>query len=195
MSWFRLTRGVLVLAAILLPAFVLSGAAPASKPARKSSAGGNKEMIERGRYVTTICGCNDCHTPGTLFGAPDFSRQLSGTEVGWSGPWGVSYPRNLTPDKETGLGSWTDDQIMTAFRTGKRPDGRVLLPPMPWQMYANLNDKDAHAVVAFLRSLQPVSHKVPDIVPPGQQPSTPVIQFPAPGAWDAPRTSTEAPSH
>lgn len=185
MSWFRLSRIAILLTAVAVPALVLTGAAPSGKKAKADP------KVERGKYIVTICGCNDCHTPGTLFGAPDFDRQLSGSEVGWSGPWGTSYARNLTPDKETGLGAWSDQDIKTAFRTGRRPDGRVLNPPMPWQMYTAMNDKDADAVVAFLRSLKPVSHKVPDIVPPGQQASTPVIVFPAPSAWDAPRGAGE----
>ena len=187
MSWFRIARGVLVVAAIALPALALSGAAPAAKGKLSSNA-----QIERGKYLVGICSCNDCHTPGTLFGAPDFDRMLSGSEVGWSGPWGVSYARNLTPDKETGLGTWSDKDIITAFRTGKRPDGRVLNPPMPWQNLNGMSDKDAQAIVAFLRSIPAVSHKVPEIVPPGTPPSTPVIPFPAPGAWDAPKAAPGA---
>jgi len=186
-SWFRIARGVLVVAAIALPALALSGAAPAAKSKLSSNA-----QIERGKYLVGICSCNDCHTPGTLFGAPDFDRMLSGSEVGWSGPWGVSYARNLTPDKETGLGTWSDKDIITAFRTGKRPDGRVLNPPMPWQNLNGMSDKDAQAIVAFLRSIPAVSHKVPEIVPPGTPPSTPVIPFPAPGAWDAPKAAPGA---
>jgi len=173
--------------AIALPVLALSGAAPAAKSKLNSNA-----QIERGKYLVSICSCNDCHTPGTLFGAPDFDRMLSGSEVGWSGPWGVSYARNLTPDKETGLGTWSDKDIITAFRTGKRPDGRVLNPPMPWQNLNAMSDKDAAAIVAFLRSIPAVSHKVPDIVPPGTSPSTPVIPFPPPGAWDAPKAAPGA---
>lgn len=184
MSWFRVSRGILFVAAITVPVLVLSGATPPAK-------GKLSPQAERGRYLVTIMGCNDCHTPGTLFGAPDFDRQLSGSEVGWSGPWGVSYPRNLSSDKETGLGAWSDQDIKTAIRTGRRPDGRVLNPPMPWQMYTALADKDVESIIAFLRTLPAVSHKVPEIVPPGQQPTTPVIVFPAPGAWDAPRGATE----
>ena len=185
MLWFRVSRATLVVAAILIPVLALSGAGPAKKPAAAKTTGGSK--VERGRYLVQICSCNDCHTPGTLFGAPDFERMLSGSEVGWSGPWGVSYARNLTPDKETGIGSWSDEDIIKAFRTGKRPDGTVLQPPMPWQNLNAMSDADAKAIVAFLRSIPAISHKVPDKLAPGQQPTTPVIPFPAPGAWDAPK--------
>jgi hypothetical protein len=74
---------------------------------------------------------------------------------------GTFVGRNLTPDKETGLGNWTDAQIIAAFQTGVRPDGRMLAPKMPWRAYAGLTKSDAAAIVAYLRSLPPVSHKVP----------------------------------
>jgi len=69
--------------------------------------------------------------------------------------------RNLTSDKETGLGSWTREQIATAITTGKRPDGRVLAPVMPWRAYAQLTRMDALAIAAYLQSLPPVRHDVP----------------------------------
>lgn len=188
MSWFRLVRSGLVLAALILPVLALTGAAPtASTPKAKADA--NAKQIARGKYLVTIQGCSDCHTPGTLYGAPDFSRQLSGSEVGWGGPWGVSYAANLTPDKETGMGTWSAKQIVTAIRTGVRPDGTVLQPPMPWQNLNLLTDEDAYAIAAYLQSIPPVSHKVPEKVAPGQQAQTPVIAFPAPGAWDAPKSA------
>ena len=80
------------------------------------------ELIARGKQISFSSGCVDCHTPGTLYGTPDTTRMLSGSELGWEGPWGVSFPRNLTPDMETGIGSWTEDQIIAAFRTGHRPE-------------------------------------------------------------------------
>ena len=148
------------------------------------------DTLAIGERVTFTSGCQDCHTPGTLYGEPDMARQLSGSELGWSGPWGVSFPRNLTPDMETGIGSWTEEQIVTAIRTGMRPDGRLLNPPMPWPMYSRLTDLDAHAVAKYLKSLPPVSHRVPDIVPPGATPplGTAALYFPPPPAWDAPKT-------
>jgi mono/diheme cytochrome c family protein len=142
--------------------------------------------IERGEYLVTVGNCNDCHTPGYLYGAPDFSRRLSGSELGWTGPWGVAFPRNLTPDPETGLGNWTDEQIITAVRTGMRPDGRMLAPFMPYANFSKFSDEDAQAIVAYLRSLPPVSHKVPDPVPPGEKYDGAVMVFPPPPAWDVP---------
>src|SRR5512134_1710889 len=107
-----------------------------------------KGLVERGRYLAITMGCNDCHTPGTLYGSPDFKRELSGSEVGWRGPWGISFARNLTPDPETGLGSWTADEIANALRSGVRKDGSVLLPPMPWQNTSQMSEPDLRALVA-----------------------------------------------
>jgi mono/diheme cytochrome c family protein len=175
--WTPLTVSVVCIAAAL----ALMGAAPAKDT--------NAARIQRGGYLATIEGCNDCHTPGTLYGAPDFSRRLSGSELGWRGPWGVSYPRNLTPDMETGIGSWTEKQIVDALRTGMRPNGKPLLPPMPWPNFTALTDEDAYALAAYLKSLPAVSHKVPDAVTPDQALAVKgsIIDFPAPSAWDAPR--------
>lgn len=152
------------------------------------TAAAKQDPVERGAYLVTIMGCNDCHTPGYLYGQPDMNRMLSGSEVGWVGPWGVAYSRNLTPDQETGLGSWTDEQIVTVLRTGQRPDGRMLAGIMPWANFSQLTDDDVHAIVAYLRSIPPVSHKAPDPVPPGQQGAN-MILFPPPPAWDVPPPS------
>jgi mono/diheme cytochrome c family protein len=75
--------------------------------------------VERGKYLVTISGCNDCHTPGYFFGKPDMSRFLGGSDVGFEIPGlGVFVGPNITPDKETGIGSWTAEQIVTAIQTG-----------------------------------------------------------------------------
>lgn len=180
-------------AVLALLAAVAAGAttALAGQAAKKDHA----SRVERGRYLSIIAACNDCHTPGTFYGAPDYDRTLSGSELGWIGPWGVSFPRNLTPDVETGIGSWTERQIVDALRTGMRPDGSVLLPPMPWPMYTALSDEDAFAIAAYLKSLAPVKHRTPDAVPPGVAYDGPVLRFPAPPAWDAPREGATAANH
>jgi mono/diheme cytochrome c family protein len=89
-------------------------------------------QVARGRFLVTIAGCSDCHTPGALLGSPDMKRYLGGSDVGFAIPGaGVFVGENLTPDKETGLGSWTDEQIIAAIRTGKTPEGRELSAVMP----------------------------------------------------------------
>src|ERR1700731_39783 len=90
------------------------------------------------------------------------ARFLGGSEVGFEIPGlGVFHGPNLTPDKETGLGNWTSEQIVTAMQTGFRPDGRGLAPIMPWRAFASLSKSDAQAIVAFLQTLPPVKNKVP----------------------------------
>jgi mono/diheme cytochrome c family protein len=129
--------------------------------------------VERGKYLVTIASCNDCHTPGHFLGKPDFSRTLAGSDVGFAIPGvGAFVGRNLTPDKETGLGSWTDDQIISAITAGVRPDGRRLAPIMPWQGLSHLTSEDAHAIVAYLRSLPPVKNAVPGPFGPKEVPTT-----------------------
>jgi len=118
--------------------------------------------IARGKYLATLGGCNDCHTPGSFFGKRDLSRTLAGSEVAFEIPGlGAFVGPNLTPDKETGLGDWSVEQIMTALRTGKRPDGRELAPIMPWRDFASLTDSDARSIALYLKNLPPVKHKVP----------------------------------
>jgi mono/diheme cytochrome c family protein len=138
--------------------------------------------IERGKYLVTLASCNDCHTPGYFLGKPDFSRTLAGSDVGFTIPGlGAFVGRNLTPDKETGLGDWTDDQIISAITAGIRPDGRRLAPIMPWQGLSHLSSEDAHAIVAYLRSLPPIKNAVPGPFGPKDVPSTLVFVI-VPGA-------------
>jgi mono/diheme cytochrome c family protein len=142
--------------------------------------------VERGKYLVTIGGCNGCHTPGYFLGKLDMSRQLGGSEVGFDVPnLGVFYGPNLTMDKDTGLGGWTGEQIVTALTTGVRPDGRKLAPIMPWQAFAVLTKADASAVVAYLRSLPPVRNKVPGPFGPVEAPTSFVMKIVPPDAPDA----------
>jgi mono/diheme cytochrome c family protein len=136
-------------------------AAPLTSPALADDA-----QVSRGRYLVTIAGCSDCHTPGALLGTPDMKRYLGGSDVGFAIPGaGVFVGQNLTPDKETGLGKWTDGQVIAAFRTGKTPEGRGLSPVMPYPALSHLSDADAQAIVAFLKSLPAVSNETKNFGP------------------------------
>jgi len=168
---------------MVISAALISCAKQTPAPAPVSGA----DQVARGKYLVTVLGCNDCHTPGYFYGAPDEARILSGRELGWKGPWGVSYPRNLTPEPQTGIGAWSEADIMNAIRTGKRPDGRMLLPPMPWPDLAALTDEDAAAIAKYLKTLTPVPHTVPDIVAPGAPVKGSFFTLPPPSAWDAPK--------
>jgi cytochrome c len=151
-------------------------------------------VIERGSYLVRTMGCNDCHTPwkmGPHGPEPDMSRALTGhpeevgplppadhskgpwiwsgapTNTAFSGPWGVSYTANLTPDVNTGLGIWTEDMFIRAIRTGRHMGtSRPINPPMPWPMYRQATDADLKAIFAYLKSLKPVTNHVPDYEPP-----------------------------
>lgn len=119
--------------------------------------------IERGEYLVHVAICKDCHSPRAADGVSyDESRRMSGGGIGIKvgGAWLV--PPNLTSDAETGLGRWTDEEIITAFRTGTRRDGRKLHPVMPARVaYAEMTDDDAKAIVAYLRALPPIRAKRP----------------------------------
>jgi len=131
-----------------------------------------ESQIDRGKYLVTVGGCSDCHTAGTFLGHPDMSRYLGGSDVGFAIPGlGVFVGRNLTPDKETGIGGWTDQQIITAFTAGQRPDGRMLAPIMPWPALSQLTAADAQAIVAYLRSIPAVNNAVPGPFGPNDKPS------------------------
>lgn len=167
----------------------------ASGPEQRSAAvRDGRTPVELGAYLVKTMGCHDCHTPWTLGPngpEPDMTRALTGhpesltmppapalpagpwmmtasaTNTAWAGPWGVSFTANLTPDKETGLGDWTEEQFITAIRTGKHQGkGRPILPPMPYPVYANLVDDEIKALWAYLQSLAPVKNRVPQPIDP-----------------------------
>ncbi|MFA6957449.1 MAG: diheme cytochrome c-553 [Thermoanaerobaculia bacterium] len=176
-------RTLLISIAVLMAAFSAFG--EANKP---------NAQVERGKYLVSTMGCNDCHTPlkmGANGPEPDMSRMLtghpeslvmppppalpegpwvtvvSGTNTAWAGPWGVSFTANLTPDPETGLGKWSEKQFIDTMKTGRHLGmGRPILPPMPWFMIGAAHDEDIKAIFAYLKSLPPVKNKVPQPIEP-----------------------------
>src|SRR5215469_2628604 len=124
-------------------------------------AGSAETLVERGAYlVTTVAACGNCHTPRDASGKPMANMTLAGGSEFDDGPIGHVVVRNITPDPETGIGRWTEAEIVTALRNGKRPDGTVIGPPMPIRFYRQLSDWDAAAIAAYLHSLKPISHEV-----------------------------------
>jgi mono/diheme cytochrome c family protein len=118
--------------------------------------------VELGRYlVNIVMSCSDCHTafdPET--GAPLEDKWLAGGQP-FEGPWGIVYGANITPHDETGIGNWTDAQVIASIRQGIRPDGRRLVL-MPWEDYAVTTDRDIQAVAAYLLTgLEAVDNEVP----------------------------------
>lgn len=135
----------------------------------------------RGEYLATIMDCGGCHTGGALAGQPDPKLHLAGSGIGFGIPGlGVFYPPNLTPDRDTGLGAWSEADIVRAVRTGVRPDGRVLAPVMPWHNYAALTDADARALAAHLKALPPVRNATPPMAGAGETPPAPYLTVVAP---------------
>ena len=150
--------------------------------------------VARGKYLVSAMGCSGCHTPKTMTSVgprSDESRFLAGHPEGsvlgppprlaagpwvavsawdttaWSGPWGVSYSANLTPDENTGIGSWSEDTFVGALRTGRHMGvSRPILPPMPWGAFRNLADEDLRSIYAYLRTVPPVRNRVPEPLPP-----------------------------
>jgi mono/diheme cytochrome c family protein len=115
--------------------------------------------IERGRYlVHGIVACGNCHTPKDSDGKAIADRELAGGPV-FNAPVFHAVASNITPDTETGIGNWTDDQVINAIRNGKRPDGTTIGPPMPIAYYRNMSDSDVRAIVAYLRTVKPVKNK------------------------------------
>jgi Cytochrome c len=160
---------------VLLSSVVALAAACMAMPAQaaEKSHGADKAQIARGKYLVTLGSCTDCHTPGHFLGHEDTSRFLGGSDVGFGIPHlGVFVGPNLTPDKATGLGNWTTEQIVTALTKGVTPDGRKLAPVMPSDHYATLTKPDVLAIAAYLQSLPPVSHQVAGPFGPSQTPTT-----------------------
>ena len=187
------------LAAFALSDAAQSADAPQAKASGKASAAKSKnDPAARGKYLVTTSGCHDCHTPwkmGPDGPAPDMTRMLSGhpqdfnvppppkpegpwivagavTNTAWSGPWGVSFTANLTPDPETGTGKWTQRNFMDTIRTGRHLGrGRPILPPMPIPVYKNFTDQDLGAIYAYLRTIPPIRNQVPEPLPPAGAPA------------------------
>lgn len=137
--------------------------------------------IDKGAYLAQIMDCGGCHTPGALSGKPNPARHLAGGDIGFAIPdLGTFFPPNLTSDEETGLGAWSAKDIVTAVRTGARPDGRLLAPVMPWHAYAALTDADAAALAVYIKSLPAVAHKVPGPFGPAEIATAPYLSVVAP---------------
>ena len=180
--------------ALVAAGLVMARSASAS-PAAAAKAP-DAAQIAKGEHLVAIAACNDCHTP-KIFGpqgpSPDPAKLLSGHPRGsqlppvppnvlgpegwgaigsndftaWAGPWGVSFAINLTPDLDTGIGSWNEAMFIKALRTGKHMgEGRPILPPMPWDFYNKISDDEMKAIFAYLKSPKPISNVVPDPIPP-----------------------------
>jgi mono/diheme cytochrome c family protein len=170
--------------AVIAAATTLFTATPseAQQPAAGNAA------VERGRYLVRITGCHDCHSPKVKGMTPDLDRALSGRPstttlptpskeevhasadlTAWQGPWGFSVASNLTPDPTTGIGTrYNEASFLATMRTGKKPNGTPIMPPMPSEVYQNMTDDDLKAIFAYLRTIKPIRNAVfTGLTPPG----------------------------
>ncbi len=162
----------------------------------KKTTSGEENLLVRGKYLVTIGGCNDCHSPKKmtpngpvvdearilsghpadeklpvvppgLFGPDKWGAITNNNLTAWVGPWGTSYASNLTPDRETGIGNMNEELFVKILRTGKFMGGtRDILPPMPWQEIRLLTDMDIKAVFAYLKKVKPIRNRVLAAEPP-----------------------------
>jgi cytochrome c oxidase cbb3-type subunit 2 len=121
-----------------------------------------RDPVRRGRYIVSTVGCTFCHTPVREDGSLVDGMLFAGGQKWEAVPFGDFVSYNLTSDKNTGLGAWTDDQIKAVLTKGIRHDGSRMLPfPMPWPSYASLTPSDLTAIVAYLRTIPPISNRIP----------------------------------
>jgi len=158
--------------------------------AAASAASAAETDLARGQYLLAgIVACGNCHSPRGPDGKIPVGQELSGGMIIETPVFRAVAP-NITPDKETGIGNWTDAQIVAAIREGKRPDGTLIGPPMPIGFYRNMSDTDVRAIVAALRAVRPVNHAVGKStykIPLTASYGPPVVHVP-----DVPRSNTVA---
>jgi mono/diheme cytochrome c family protein len=146
-----------------------------------SASAQTESQVERGRYLVGITGCHDCHSPKLpggmkplpeliLSGRPQTTKVPSAAPgevhasedlTAWTGGWGQSVASNLTPDPATGLGMrYTEAKFIQTMRTGKKPEGVAIMPPMPVDVYVNMKDDDLKAIYAYLKTIKPIRNAV-----------------------------------
>jgi mono/diheme cytochrome c family protein len=182
-------------------ASAFSGALLFSLAAEASTQKPLSAEAKRGQQLVATHGCHDCHTPlkmGQKGPEPDLTRALSGhpqelvmppapqlpkgpwmwvgsaTNTAFAGPWGVSFASNLTADTETGMGKWKPEEFVAAIKTGKHLGvSRPIMPPMPWESYRHLSEKDLKAIFVYLQSVPAIRNQVPAYLPPSQPAAKP----------------------
>lgn len=133
----------------------------AMPPAKGAPAPSPSDKVAYGGYiVNALAHCFECHTPFTPEGMPDMTKLGAGGFEIVLGPDITVMTANITPDPETGIGSWSDDDIKKAITEGVRPNGTKLAPPMPYSNFHNMTAEDLDAVVAYIRTIPPISNKV-----------------------------------
>ncbi len=174
--------------------FLVACGAIGGKPPETVKAAPAVNPVARGQYLVTVLACGDCHTPLKMTPqgpVPDDTMRFAGhpaalvmppapalpadspwqwvgagTNTAFSGPWGISYVPNITPDEATGIGAWSEEIFVNTLKTGKHwGQSRPILPPMPWMGYSQMTDEDLKAVYAYLRTVPPISNQAPASIP------------------------------
>lgn len=129
----------------------------------------SSSQIETGRYIAIIGGCNDCHTDGYLQSGGNIPEEdwLTGSPLGWRGPWGTTYASNL----RLFIQEYNEDEWVMLLHE------RTDLPPMPWMNVNKMSDKDARALYQYIKSLGPKGEDMPDALEPGEEPETPYLDM------------------
>ena len=155
---------------ILLLAAASASAIAAELPAKSAAKAAPSSGIQRGRYIVTVSGCNDCHTPGYLINGAKIPEKewLTGSAMGWRGSWGTTYPTNL----RLYFQDMTEDQWVQVAKEMRR------LPPMPYFSLNSMSESDVRALYTYIRSLGPAGKPAPKFIPPNQVPPQPYVQFP-----------------
>lgn len=180
LKWFAITVGVLGVAGFLaflyfIPPLTTIPPEEFSRPVGEAgpaldaiSDPATRLMAERGKYLVTIGACADCHSTPSAQGPRYADMYLAGGFKATRKGYGTYISMNITPDKETGIGNFTDEQTKRILKSGVAPDGRAIPGHlMPWPAYSNWTDEDLHAVVVYLRHLKPVTHRIPPPAPAG----------------------------
>ena len=144
-------RSTAKLSIVISAAAALLGGAGFSRAANPDSQA--FDQIEKGRYLTTAADCFACHT------VPDVGKPFAGGRP-IETPFGVITASNITPDADTGIGAWSDEQFDNAVRKGVRPDGSRLYPAMPFPSYTKMSREDVLAIRAYLKTVEPVHQPV-----------------------------------
>jgi mono/diheme cytochrome c family protein len=154
--------------AVALAAIVATDAGAAMHPRSEAN------MLERGKYLVKLGGCNDCHTSGYIMtnGEVPESQWLMGDTLGWKGPWGTTYATNL----RIKLGDMSEQDWLSFAKTMKAR------PPMPWFTVNQMSDKDLRAIYRFIRHLGPGGKPAPSYLPPDKDTPPPYVLFPSPPA-------------
>ena len=168
-------------AAGVVALILIAGASGGQAQQRAGGAAAGGASVDRGKYLVNITGCHDCHSPKSQGMSPDPARLLSGRPsttkmptkadgeihtsldlTAWWGPWGQTVASNLTPDTATGLPSrgYNEKTFIQTMRTGKKPNGTAVMPPMPVEVYQNLTDDDLRSIWMYLATLKPVRNAV-----------------------------------